>query len=273
MDENKRFPKISVITPSFNQAHFLERTIKSIVDENYPNLEYIIIDAGSTDGSVDIIRKYEKYITYWVSEPDNGQSHAINKGLQRATGEWVAWQNSDDIYYPGVFSAIAKASKSNPDVDLIIGNMNLIDENDKLIRDMHFVTPTYQAMVAEGMVLSNQAAFWRRKVHSDIGWMDESLHLGFDFDWFLRLTKHCKGYSINQCLGAFRIHGLAKTQKMPTQNLEIHKLVRNRHSAVMPKWKVNAYRIKRLLQLLMRGDFSYVARGIGHRLMGGGNVY
>lgn len=272
--ENKSFlPKITVITPSYNQAQFLERTIKSIVEENYPNLEYIIIDAGSTDGSVDIIRKYEKYITYWVSEPDNGQSHAINKGLKMATGDWVAWQNSDDIYYPGVFSAVASTAKSHPNVGLIIGDMNLIDEDDQLIRDMHYVTPSYKAMVAEGMVLSNQAAFWRRDVHTTIGWMDESLHLGFDFDWFLRLTKHVKSASVNQCLGAFRIHGLAKTQLMPTQNLEIHREIRHRHAAVMPKWEVNLYRIKRLLQLLARGDLVYVLRGIIHRIKGGGNVY
>lgn len=267
------YPKITIITPSFNQAEFLERTIKSVIDENYPNLEFIIIDGGSTDGSVEIIRKYEKYLTYWVSEKDNGQSHAINKGLHIATGDWVAWQNSDDIYYPGVFKIVADAAYANPEAGLIIGDMNLIDEDDRLIRDMHYVRPTYEAMVAEGMVLSNQAAFWRSDVHDSIGMMDESLHLGFDFDWFLRLTKYTKAISVNKCLGAFRIHGLAKTQKMPTENLEIHHMIRLRHQAYMPAWKVKSYKIKRLIQLLLRGDLNYVSRGILHRFKGGGNVY
>lgn len=273
MSQKSNFPKITVITPSYNQAEFLERTIKSVIDENYPNLEYIIIDGGSNDGSVEVIKKYEQYLTYWVSEKDNGQSHAINRGLKMATGEWVAWQNSDDIYYPGVFNVVAKAAKANPKVGLIIGDMHLIDENDKRIRDMHYVTPSYEALVAEGMVLSNQAAFWKRDVHNAIGWMDESLHLGFDFEWFLRLTKHVKSLSVNKCIGAFRIHGLAKTQMLPTQNLEIHHEIRRRYSATMPKWKVNLYRLKRLVQLLLRGDFSYVLRGIIHRMKGGGNVY
>jgi len=267
------FPKITVITPSFNQAEFLERTIKSVIDENYPNLEYIIMDGGSTDGSVEIIKKYEKYLTYWVSEKDNGQSHAINKGLKMARGDWVAWQNSDDIYYPGVFTAVAKAAKAYPKAGLIIGDMYLIDENDKIIRDMHYVSPSYQAMVAEGMVLSNQAAFWRREVHDAIGMMDESLHLGFDFDWFLRLTKNVQAISVNRCLGAFRIHGMAKTQKMPTKNAEIHKMIRERHNAWMPKWKKSLYKAKRMLQLMARGDFAYVSRGLLHRLKGGGNAY
>lgn len=266
-------PKISVVTPSYNQADYLERTIRSVIDQNYPKLEFIIIDGGSTDGSVDVIKKYEKYLTYWVSEPDNGQSHAINKGLKLATGDWVAWQNSDDIYYAGAFNAVANATLKYPDVDLIIGDMNLIDQDDNIIRDLHFVTPSYNAMVAEGMVLSNQAAFWRRSVHKAIGMMDESMHLGFDFDWFLRLTKHAKATSVNQCLGAFRIHGMAKTQTMPSQNLEVHKVVRQRHMAIMPSWKKQLYRAKRMLQLIARGDFAYITRGLIHRITGGGNVY
>lgn len=95
--------KLSVITPSYNQADFLERTIKSIIGQGYPNLEYIIIDGGSTDGSVDIIKKYQDKIHYWVSEKDQGQSNAINKGIKIASGEWIGWQNSDDIYYDGAF--------------------------------------------------------------------------------------------------------------------------------------------------------------------------
>jgi hypothetical protein len=129
-------------------------------------------------------------------------------------------------------------------------------------------------MVAEGMVLSNQSAFWRRKLHSQIGWMDESLHLGFDFEWFLRLTKHVKrAHSVNQCLGAFRIQPEAKTQMMPSQNIETHHLVRRRYNAYMPGWKIKLYKLKRFTQLALRGEIAYLARGLIHRLKGGGNIY
>jgi glycosyltransferase involved in cell wall biosynthesis len=134
-------PKISIITPSFNQVEFLERTIRSVIDQDYPNIEYIVIDGGSTDGSVDLIKKYEHRLAYWVSEMDRGQAHAINKGLERATGDWVAWQNSDDTYYPGAFSQLIKAAQDNCNAKLIIGNMNLIDRDDVFLRDLKVRPP------------------------------------------------------------------------------------------------------------------------------------
>lgn len=259
-------PKISVITPSYNQAEYLERTILSVIEERYPKLEFIIIDGGSTDGSVDIIKKYESHIDYWISEPDNGQTYAINKGLKKATGEWIAWQNSDDIYYPGAFMTLAEAAGKKPNVGLIVGDMNLIDEKDHLIRDLHFVTPSFMSMVAEGMIFSNQAAFWKRSVHDELGYLDETLDLGFELDWFLRLTKHVKGYATNQCLGAFRIHSSAKTQMFVVRNLAAMSLVRDRHNANISPVKKSFYKFLRLLKLLMRGDFSYVYRGVCDQL-------
>ena len=128
-------PKISIVTPSFNQAPFLERTIRSVLDQGYDNLEYIIIDGGSNDGSVDIIRKYSGRLAYWVSEPDGGQSDAINKGLRRASGDWLAWQNSDDVYYPGAFASLGEASGAHPGASLITGDMAMIDLDEAIYKD------------------------------------------------------------------------------------------------------------------------------------------
>ena len=130
-----KLPRISVITPSFNQGNFLEWTIQSVINQGYPNLEYIIIDGGSNDNSINIIKQYESYLAYWISEPDNGQTEAINKGLRRATGDWVAWQNSDDIYYPGTFDELIKTATLHPEAGLIIGNIMMIDKRyEKTVR-------------------------------------------------------------------------------------------------------------------------------------------
>lgn len=267
-----KFPKISVITPSYNQAEFLERTIRSILDQNYPNLEYIVIDGGSTDGSVDIIRRYADRISYWVSEPDSGQSNAINKGLRMATGEWVGWQNSDDIYYPGVFDDLARAARLHPNVDLIIGNINLIDRHDKVLRDVHYVKPSYGSLLAEGMVLTNQAAFWRRGVHQEIGCLNESLHYSFDYEWFLRLTENHKGACISKIWGGYRLHDATKTS---THN---QRFMDERAGFLlgrtMPKWKKSLFRLRRVTLMILQGDFAYFVRGVIRRLTGkGGALY
>ena len=156
-------------------------------------------------------------LSYWVSEPDRGQADAINKGLRRATGEWVAWQNSDDIYYPGVFHQLAKTAGLHPEVDLIIGNLMLIDATDHPLRDLHYVRPTYNSLVAEGMVLANQAAFWRRSLHDRIGYLDEGKNYSLDYEWFLRLMKVCKARHVNRIWGGFRIHEHEQDQRSPPE--------------------------------------------------------
>jgi glycosyltransferase involved in cell wall biosynthesis len=263
----QHYPKISIVTPSFNQAQFLERTICSVLDQGYSNLEYIIIDGGSTDGSVEIIRKYASRLAYWVSEHDRGQSHAINKGLQRATGEWVGWQNSDDIFYPGAFASLAQEAARKPHIDLIIGNMNLVDAGDMVLRDLKYVYPTYRSILAEGMMLTNQAAFWRRRVHDEIGFLNESLHYGFDYEWFLRLLQMKRATHVNETWGGLRLHESTKTSNMQQLfDSEYGQILQGRQVSSVTK---RAYQLRRLILLLGQGHVKYVLRGIVKRLFAG----
>lgn len=257
-------PALSIITPSYNQAEFLERTIRSVLDQDYPNLEYIVIDGGSTDGSVDIIRRYESRLAYWVSESDRGQVDAINKGLRRATGEWVGWQNSDDIYYPGSFSCFAKAVANRPDIDLVLGDINLIDPDDGVIRDVRYVAPTYDSLLAEGMVMANQATLWRRSLHDSIGFLDESLHYCLDFDWFLRALQATTGVAhVPTILGALRYHPAAKTgQHQARFDEEYRRIVAGREPSSAKK---RYFQARRLLLMLLSGQVDYILRGVTRR--------
>lgn len=264
---NLSWPRISIITPSFNQAAFLERTILSVLEQDYPNLEYIVIDGGSSDGSVDIIRKYENRLAFWESEPDRGQAHAINKGLRRATGDWVAWQNSDDVFYPGAFVHVARAAMRSPKAELIIGDMTLIDEWDCVIREQRYVRPTYGSLLAEGMVLTNQAAFWQRSLHARIGWINESLHYGFDYEWFLRVLRETnRAFHVPQYFGALRYHNSTKTSRSQTLFDEEYRIILA--GRAQPEWKRNLYLARRLLLTLADGHLGYVLRGIKRRTSG-----
>jgi glycosyltransferase involved in cell wall biosynthesis len=251
-------PKISIVTPSFNQAQFLERTITSVLDQGYANLEYIVIDGGSTDGSVEIIRKYSNRLAYWTSEPDGGQSEAINKGLRRATGDWVAWQNSDDVYYPGTFAGLARAITAHPGVHLITGDMVTIDVEDKKLHEHHYVRPTFGAIRAEGMIVANQAAFWHKDVHKSIGYLSESLSCAFDYEWFLRVTKHFRAWHVPVTWGGLRLHDMTKTVQLAQRFTPEGDVVRAAYP--FPSWKIPLYRLRRVMLMLMRGDAGHLIR-------------
>jgi glycosyltransferase involved in cell wall biosynthesis len=178
------YPKISVITPSFNQGDFLEQTITSVLGQNYPNLEYIIIDGGSTDKSIDIIKEYADRITYWISEKDNGQSHAINKGFAKASGDILCWLNSDDYYLPNVLKEVGeKLNIHQP--ELFYGNCIHLDQEHNQTHGSYF-DPFNQYDIFEGDFITQPSSFWTRKAWEETGILDESLTYSFDWEWYAR---------------------------------------------------------------------------------------
>ncbi|MDA9389913.1 glycosyltransferase involved in cell wall biosynthesis [Bradyrhizobium sp. USDA 3311] len=260
------FPTLSIITPSFNQATFLPQTLDSVLKQKYPKLEYIVIDGGSTDGSREIIESYSDRLTFWVSEKDRGQVHALNKGLQRATGDWVGWQNSDDFYLPGAFESFAVATQRYPDADIVVADIVLVDEAGTPIRDVRYVKPTYESVFAEGMLLANQAAFWRRALHERVGFLDERYNCSFDYDWFIRLLKCGRAVHVREHWGCLRYHDQSKTSVLAEHFAKENLAIRGGHA---PSGLSVAYsQLRRLALTLARGDIGYVMRGLRRRTGG-----
>ena len=209
-----QIPKISIITPSFNQGQYIEQTIDSVLSQNYPNLEYIIIDGGSTDNTVEIIKKYEKYLKYWVSEPDKGQSHAINKGFKMATGDIIAWLNSDDYYLPEAFEFVAKKFEQNPNIDIIYGDViNFTDKKELYYKVKEFESLDFLSRIS----IHQPGVFWRRKLLDEVGLLDETLHYAMDYDLWMRLFFNYKSMKINKPFAKFRMHENSKTSANPPE--------------------------------------------------------
>lgn len=204
--------KISVITPSYNQAQYIERTMKSVLSQDYTDIEYIVMDGGSTDGTVDVIKKYSDQISYWRSEKDSGQSEAINKGLKKATGEVVAFINSDDTYEPGALSAVAKFFQDNPEARWAYGMCRIVSSEDKEIRkaitwykNQLLKKYSYAKLLSENFI-SQPATFWRRGLHEEFGFFDEKDHWCMDYEFWLRIGKRYPAGVINRYLADFRYH-------------------------------------------------------------------
>jgi glycosyltransferase involved in cell wall biosynthesis len=202
-------PRISIVTPSFNQAPFIEETMRSVLLQGYPNTEYIVIDGGSTDGTVDIIRKYERWLTYWVSEPDQGQSDAINKGWQRCTGELLTWMNSDDYYMPNVFSQVAGTYVANGAPDMIYGEIGVTDGT--RLTELGYQVSRNKMLSALNFP-QQSASFFKRSVVEAAGYLDSSLHYVMDFALILKILANTdRLVYVPATLGVFRFHPASKT--------------------------------------------------------------
>jgi glycosyltransferase involved in cell wall biosynthesis len=234
------WPLITIVTPSFNQASWLEECIRSVLLQGYPNLEYIIIDGGSTDGSVEIIRKYEPWLKYWTSEPDRGQGHALNKGFERGTGELFAWLNSDDFYFPGALQAVAKNWIARGRDCAIVGSGRELQSNGKWAtirnQDGQWSTMkrhgklTFETVGAwDRNWILQQSCFFQASDFRATGGIDETLRYAFDVDLWLKLLRKTRFESIDDCLAVFRLHPQAKTQSERAQAFSETIMVQIRH--------------------------------------------
>jgi glycosyltransferase involved in cell wall biosynthesis len=215
------YPKISIVTPSYNQAQFLERTILSVINQNYPNLEYIIIDGGSTDGSVDIIKKYGSKLSYWISEKDNGQSDALNKGFAKATGEIYAYLNSDDIYLRSTLETISNTFLKISDADLIYGNANLIDEKDNKIGNCIALPFKIKEYLNGIFSIPQPSSFWKRNVYEKVGGFNINNHTCMDAEFYALANElKFKFLLINKVFSSFRLHPKSKTADKSASQLQ-----------------------------------------------------
>lgn len=204
-------PLVSIVTPSFNQAAFLEQAIRSVLEQSYPHIEYIVVDGGSTDGSREIIEKYADRLAWWVSEKDGGQTEAINKGFARARGEVLAWINSDDTYQPGAIREAVEFLRLNPQVGLVYGDANYIDERGRVIGRFPAAQTDYRRLRQGYVHIPQQAAFFRADLWRKVGPLDESFYFAMDYDLWVRLAREAPIVYHPRLWANFRLHSDAKT--------------------------------------------------------------
>jgi glycosyltransferase involved in cell wall biosynthesis len=204
-------PLVTIVTPSFNQAPFLEATIRSVLEQDYPNLEYILVDGGSTDGSLEIIQRYASRFAWWVSEKDQGQTDAINKGFAHARGHILAWLNSDDTYEPRAVSEAVKFLQDNPQVGLVYGDTNFIDEHGAVIGRFPAAQTDARRLRRGYVHIPQQASFWRADLWKKVGPLDPSFYFAMDYDLWVRLSGVTELRYIRRSWANFRLHSSGKT--------------------------------------------------------------
>lgn len=232
-------PTFSIVTPSYNQGAFIGRTIESVLNQGIADLEYLILDGGSTDNTVDILKSFGRKI-HWVSEKDRGQADAVNKGLVQSTGALIGWLNSDDVYFPGALRVVQDYFQQHPDVDIVYGGGDHIDENDQFIE--HYPIRLWNPkMLPRGCYICQPAVFFRREVFEKVGLLNDSLHYCMDYEYWLRVADSAlKVGVIDRVLAGSRLHGQTKTLGARAKaHAEINEMLRSRYGRVPVRWILN----------------------------------
>lgn len=205
-------PLVSIVTPSFNQAQYLEETILSVLGQTYGPIEYIVIDGGSTDGSLEIIKKYADRLSYWVSEQDKGQTDALNKGFAAARGSILAWLNSDDVYKPGAVSEAVEYLDAHPGVGMVYADLDFVDENGKVIGQFPAAQTDLKRLRRGYVHIPQPAAFFRAEFWRQVVPLDDSFYFAMDYDLWVRLASLTEfKYLPGRTWASFRLHSAAKT--------------------------------------------------------------
>jgi len=247
-------PKISIVTPSFNQGAFIETAIKSIVYQNYENLEYFVFDGGSSDKTLDILHKYSKHVDFWVSEKDEGQSDAISKGISRSSGEIIGWINSDDALYPGSLNKVGKFFELNPDTDVLIGGLSYADSDGKIIKN-NFYFPLSRFLSSTGVIaFGQQSMFFRKSAYEKVGSIRKDFHFCMDTELVYRFLENgCEFKVTHNLLGVFRWH-----QNMKSINREGRKAYEEKYISRRYNYRSNIYYVAKVIYIarqLLNGNY------------------
>ncbi len=269
------WPSISVVTPSYNQAQFVEETLRSVLLQGYPDLEYIVIDGGSADGSLDIIRKYEKWLAHWVSEPDRGQSDAINKGFTRASGDFVAWLNSDDTYQPGALARVGETLGADRAKSVVYGICNRVDRQGHIQRVVKSPHVTQDTLIRYWNGISpppQQTVFFRRNILDKVGLLNCDMHLAMDHDLWLRIAEEHQFHYIAHPLATYRIYDESKTGRgWPWAFFRECEVISKRYWGSKTSWRYLDFAVDRAiwtarrhlkLKIRVRAGLEWVKRAV-----------
>ena len=252
-------PKISLITPSFNQAKFLEETINSVLKQNYPNLEYIVMDGGSTDGSVEIIQRYSDQLSYWISEPDDGQTDALIRGFAKASGEILGWLCSDDVLEPNTLHEVSHFFMSHPNADAVFGNSIWIDPEGSFIKSRKEHAFSRSILLYEHNFIPQPSTFWKNSLYHKVGGLNTDFDVAMDADLWLRFAEVTDIHHVQKYWSRMRIYPEQKTYRLLNQREAEKKLLRERYFGVEPDWLVNTKRtfakVDRVIRKSVRGCY------------------
>ncbi len=233
---NAGWPKISVVTPSFNQGRYIEATIKSVLDQEYPNLEYIVMDGGSSDDTVEIIERYSEHISYWVSEPDEGQTDALIKGFDRSTGEIMCWLCSDDLFEEKTLQEVAETFVEHPDWQMVYGDSFWIDADSRPIGFKKEIGFSRFIWMYNYNYIPQPSTFWRRGIYEQVGGLDPRMKLAMDGDLWARFAEHTEPHHVPRSWSRMRFYPEQKNVRLRSTSDEEDALIRSRYLPDEPWW-------------------------------------